>query len=366
MQAAFLIVDFGTDQEHGRRRVDQDSGACDVDFLFELFLVLGVFDDIGQAGTALGRHPDAQPDHAVARLAHQRANAIRSRVGQAYDGFVRIEHRFPLNTGFVIPAKAGIQDQHARPCLSPWTPAEVYPREGGGGGDGKGKLPFPHYIISTLEQIQGQFGVLGHHVGMPGRRPCQGHGDHADAGDRGDGVGHLLRHLTRDRTGRGGQGHQDIAIALGVDFAGIDQAQIVDVHRDFRVMNGPQCGLDRVRRGGADTIGQRFACQRLHAFLGRRPVAEHAHIGMHDVRSALRPIGLVGQVIPVVASVIHLGLVLTRKSHSPCPAPRPDGRFRRGCYRGPWRRGPCRQHPSGASAARRSDVRRARPRPADR
>src|SRR5690606_1121799 len=67
-----------------------------------------------------------------------------------------------------------------------------------------------------------------------------------DVLDPGDGAYRRLdhaRHLAGHRTARGGQGHVDVDIPGGRDVAAVDEAELVDVDRDLRVVDAPQ-GVD--------------------------------------------------------------------------------------------------------------------------
>ena len=59
-------------------------------------------------------------------------------------------------------------------------------------------------------------------------------------GHGGDGVLDPARHLAGDRAAGRGQRHVDGDVALVVDVDPVDQAELVDVGRDFRVVDGLQ------------------------------------------------------------------------------------------------------------------------------
>ena len=61
-----------------------------------------------------------------------------------------------------------------------------------------------------------------------------------DARDARDRVLDPARHLAGDRAARRGQGHVDRDVAVVVDVDPVDQAELVDVGRDLRVVDGLQ------------------------------------------------------------------------------------------------------------------------------
>ena len=67
-----------------------------------------------------------------------------------------------------------------------------------------------------------------------------------DARHRGDRVLHPARHLAGDRAAGRRQGHVDGDVAVVVDLDPVDQAELVDVGRDFRIVDGLQRGDDVV------------------------------------------------------------------------------------------------------------------------
>ena len=56
-------------------------------------------------------------------------------------------------------------------------------------------------------------------------------------GDEADGVLDPARHLAGDRAARRGQRHVDVDVAVVVDVDAVDQAELVDVGRNFRVVD---------------------------------------------------------------------------------------------------------------------------------
>src|SRR3546814_10347817 len=86
--------------------------------------------------------------------------------------------------------------------------------------------------LELLKYSQRQPGVFGHALGRPWRVPGEGDLHLADALGVGDRLGDLLRHLAGDRAGRRRPGHLDGDRAVGMDVAGVDQAEVVAVDRD--------------------------------------------------------------------------------------------------------------------------------------
>src|SRR5438067_13919166 len=89
--------------------------------------------------------------------------------------------------------------------------------------------------ICRLQQAEFELGFLAHAVAIPGRRPYQLDADLVDPRDRQSGLLDLARHALRDRTGRRRQGHLDKDDAALLDDEFVDQAELDDVDRDFRV-----------------------------------------------------------------------------------------------------------------------------------
>ena len=96
-----------------------------------------------------------------------------------------------------------------------------------------------------LEHPERQLGLVGHAVLVPGRVEGELHADLADAGHGGDRVLDPRRHLAGDRAARRRQRHLDGDVALVVDVDLVDQAQLVDVGGDLRIVHGLQ-GRDDV------------------------------------------------------------------------------------------------------------------------
>lgn len=98
--------------------------------------------------------------------------------------------------------------------------------------------------------------LIGHHIHAPRWLPCQVDLDMFDAGQRlnrfGDPAGHFACHGAT----RCGQCHQHAHHVFFGDVDSVDKAQIIDVHRNFRVVHGAarldHLVIERVicRRGG--------------------------------------------------------------------------------------------------------------------
>src|SRR6202011_1169333 len=118
--------------------------------------------------------------------------------------------------------------------------------------------------------IENEACLVRHPVRRPRRIPYQIDVHDADTGNAGDRILHHLRQFAGRRTVRRGQGHHhiDAAVVLEVDL--VDQAELVDVGRNFRVEHGLQGGDDlaaepfgllrRQRRTGLHSGGFDFGC----------------------------------------------------------------------------------------------------------
>ena len=123
-------------------------------------------------------------------------------------------------------------------------------------------------------------------------------------GNRADGVLHPARHLAGDRAARRGQRHVDGDLPVVVDVDLVDQAELVDVGRDFRV-------VDRLQR--RDDVG--------------RSAAPAPPAGMRRRRRrracSARLLGVPGHGRPDAAvCVAHGASPLKRRKNGPSPGPR--------------------------------------------
>src|SRR6187397_1230890 len=95
-------------------------------------------------------------------------------------------------------------------------------------------LPTPG---ATSPHIEREPRLVAHAARIPRRVPNHVDLDLADAGHAGDGVFHILRQILRGRTIRRRQRHVDGDGAVVGDVDLVDQADLVDVGRDFRVID---------------------------------------------------------------------------------------------------------------------------------
>src|SRR4030081_2846815 len=89
--------------------------------------------------------------------------------------------------------------------------------------------------LTLSPHIQDEARLVAHPVRRPSRLPDQIDVDHADAGNAGARVLHHGRQLSRGRTVRRRQGHYDVDGAVVLDVDLIDQAEFIDVSRNFGI-----------------------------------------------------------------------------------------------------------------------------------
>src|SRR5690606_3967546 len=141
------------------------------------------------------------------------------------------------------------------------------------------------YPGTGLQHVEGETGLIAHARGIPWRIEDDGGLGRADALYLAGGILHPARHFARHRAGTGRQGHLDLDMAVVVDVDLVDQAQLVDVDRDFRVIDFLKF-LDQVV-GDLVQLVLRDG-RRLRLALGRRGSIRHlmlqvvSHFALYD------------------------------------------------------------------------------------
>src|SRR5437868_13576401 len=92
--------------------------------------------------------------------------------------------------------------------------------------------------------IKDEARLVAHPVRRPSRLPDQIDVDHADAGNAGNRVLHHLRQFPGRRAVRRRQRHHDVHAAVVLDVDLVDQAEFIDIGRNFRIEHGLQRGHD--------------------------------------------------------------------------------------------------------------------------
>src|SRR6266567_4947450 len=88
--------------------------------------------------------------------------------------------------------------------------------------------------------IEDEARLVAHPIRRPRRFPYQIDVDDADAGNAGDRILHHRRQFAGGRTVRRGQRHHDVYAAVIAEVDLVDQAELVDVGRNFRIEHGLQ------------------------------------------------------------------------------------------------------------------------------
>ena len=154
-----------------------------------------------------------------------------------------------------------------------------------------------HHMLSTRRASSR------HPARVPWRIPHHIDLDHADAGHAGDRVLHHGRQLAGRRTIRRRQRHVDVDRAIIPDVDLVDQAELVDVGRDFRIVDGLQRGHDFVGQPLGLLLRQRRMVAAGFAsfgagFFGLRSIVGHA-------KQFLRLDQRLRQVVDFFPGVIH-------------------------------------------------------------
>src|SRR3954452_5953048 len=84
LQLLLHIIHLGAEDEQGRLGIDQHGNAVLLDHFVRRLLLVGIFDGVAEAGTALAAYADADPDRWLAALLQQILHAVRRRFGQVY------------------------------------------------------------------------------------------------------------------------------------------------------------------------------------------------------------------------------------------------------------------------------------------
>src|SRR5690606_5795303 len=91
-----------------------------------------------------------------------------------------------------------------------------------------------------LPPVERDLGFLAHARRVPGRVEHHVDGNVLDALDTARGVFYPARHFAGHRTPRRGQRHVDGEVAVVIEVDLVDEAQLVDIDRYFRVVDGFQ------------------------------------------------------------------------------------------------------------------------------
>ena len=91
--------------------------------------------------------------------------------------------------------------------------------------------------MKGLHKAQFEPRLIRHHVHAPRRLPDQFYINLLHAGQRLNRFGKPARHFTRNRAARRGEGHDHADLVLVVDLKRVNEAEVVDIDRDFRVID---------------------------------------------------------------------------------------------------------------------------------
>ena len=113
-------------------------------------------------------------------------------------------------------------------------------------------MNFTFQNLESSHETQFQAGFITHHVHAPGGLPDQFHIDLFDPRQRFDRIGHPAGHFPGDGAPRCGQGHDNVHGIFFIYINRIDQAQIIDIDRNF--------GIEDRLASGDDLIVKRMLC----------------------------------------------------------------------------------------------------------